>query len=240
MYRAEDRYFWFVAKHRLLSDLFRRELKSPSGLRMVDIGCGTGGFLANASDWVTAVGVDVDSVALKFCRRRDLRLLIRGEINFAPLAADSFDAAVASDLIEHLDDDAAAVRELYRVIAPGGVAILTVPAMPWLWGPHDVALGHKRRYNRRMLGRLLYDAGFCDIKLFSYMSAPTPIIAAVRIIQKFSKSGEAPETISYQLPGFINRLLLALLDTERLLVLRGFDFFIGTTLVAVARKGIKQ
>jgi len=237
MYRAEDSYFWFVAKDRLLCDLLRRESKSSKNHRVADIGCGTGGLCARVSEWTKPVAIDSDATALKFCRRRNLNSLMQAQVENLPLESDSFDALIASDVIEHLDDDAAAVEEMYRAVSPGGAVILTVPAMPRLWGPHDLALGHKRRYTRKLLKRLLCDAGFNKVRIFSFMSTITPLIATVRLIEKYFKTAKPQETISYELPAFINSLLLVLLDFERFLARNGIDLFIGATLVAVAHKG---
>ena len=236
MYRAEDRHFWFVAKRRLLNDLLLHELNSMGKPRILDVGCGTGSLLASLSGYSTGVGIDPDAIAMEFCRRRGLKLLARGVIENLGLASDSFDAVLSSDVIEHLDNDLAAVKEIYRVLAPEGFAIITVPAIPWLWSSHDLALGHKRRYTRRSLKRLLFDAGFKEIKVVSFMSATAPMVILVRLFRKLAGISNSGETMTYDIPYPVNRLLLWVLDIERRLVIGGFDLFIGTTLVAIVRK----
>ena len=236
MYRAEDRHFWFVAKHRLLNDLLLRESKSPEKPRILDAGCGTGSLLASVSDYSIGVGIDPDAIAIEFCRKRGLKLLVRGVIENLGLASGSFDVVLSSDVIEHLDKDVEAVKELYRVLAPGGSAILTVPAIPWLWSSHDLALGHKRRYTRRLLKQVLFEAGFKEIKVVSFMSATAPMVILVRLFRKLMRVSNAGETMTYDIPELVNHLLLWVLDIERKLVIGGFDLFMGTTLVAIARK----
>jgi len=236
MFAAEDAYFWFVAKHRLLADLLARELECVEKPRVLDAGAGTGGFLSCLGDRFRGYGLDSEFEALRLCRQRRLDLLVRGRVENTGFKNDSFNAVVVSDVIEHLDDDLAAVREVYRILAPEGVAVFTVPGMPWLWSAHDEALGHRRRYDRGRLQTLMTDAGFNGLKVFSYMSVTAPAVVATRFVRKIFGFENTDKTVEYELPEVVNRLLLGLLDIELKLVLRGYDLGIGTTLVALGRK----
>lgn len=236
MYFAEGTYFWFVAKHRLLNDLLRRRLRGERP-KVLDAGCGTGGLLSILTNWSEPVGIDLDAGAVEFCRRRGLSRVARGDTGRIPFASGSFDGVVSSDVIEHLEDDRAAIDELYRVMVTGGFLIVTVPGMPRLWSSHDVTLGHKRRYGRGQLEKLLLDAGFDRVKVFSYTSFVAPLVIPLRLIGKIFKKGEGGSSVDYGINPAANKLLLKLLDIERFFVLGGADFRIGTTLVGVARKG---
>ena len=92
------------------------------------------------------LGVDFSPLALKACATRGLSELVRARAEAIPLASSSVDAIVATDILEHLDDDLAALEEFRRILKPGGQAVITVPAFQFLWSEHDVVLMHRRRY----------------------------------------------------------------------------------------------
>lgn len=236
MFEAEDRYFWFVAKHRLIADILRRELRAIVRPKILDVGCGTGGMIKFIADWSFAAGIDPNRDAIDFFRKRKIGNPIRGNIDNIPFAGGSFDAIIASDVLEHLDEDIVAARQLFRVLAPGAIAVITVPGIRWLWSSHDVALGHKRRYSKQTLEILLKKAGFERVEVFSYMSATAPLVVALRSVGNLIGYGKKNRTIDYKLPNLLNSSLLAILDIERKIVLRGIDLSVGATLVASARK----
>ncbi len=106
-----------------------------------------------------AEGVDVSPEALTFCRERGLDNVRQGEAERLPFADDSFDLITALDVVEHLDDDAAGLREMRRVLRPGGRALLFVPAFMFLWGVQDDVSNHRRRYTRSSLKKLVQESG---------------------------------------------------------------------------------
>jgi len=236
MYSAEGSFFWFVAKRGLIDDLLKRSVGKERP-RVLDAGCGTGGLLAALNGWSEAVGVDPAAEAVRFCRQRGLLRVARARVERMPFASGIFDGVVASDVIEHLEDDRAAVCELHRVLAVGGVLLVTVPGISWLWSPHDVALGHERRYARGRLKKLLVSAGFDEVRIFTYMNFIAPLVIPLRLMQKLLRKEKAPDSADYGMNPAANRFLLKLLEIERFLVVRGADFRIGTTIVGVARKG---
>jgi SAM-dependent methyltransferase len=104
-------------------------------------------------------GLDASPVAVKFCAEKGLGTTSLGDILAMPFATDSFDLTLATDVIEHVDDDLAALREIDRVTKPGGFVLITVPAFPSLWGLQDKVAHHKRRYRMRPLLETLRKAG---------------------------------------------------------------------------------
>jgi SAM-dependent methyltransferase len=151
--------------------------------RVLDVGCGTGATSAALAEFGRVFAVDLSAEAIRFAQSRGLET---AAMNAGALAISdqAFQLVVALDVIEHLEDDRAAMDELRRVLAPGGRILVTVPAYKWLWSSHDVANGHWRRYRRGELKRLLEVSGF-QVEVCSYvmMSMLLPA-AAYRLLER--------------------------------------------------------
>ena len=135
MRRLEDHYWWFVARRTLCIELWRRH--APRGL-VLDVGCGTGAVAQELSRETDVVGLDFTHLALRHAQGRGLTRLIQADGAKLPVRDASVAGVVALDIFEHIEDDTAAFAEAARVLQPGGVLVLSVPAYKWLWGPHDV------------------------------------------------------------------------------------------------------
>ncbi len=233
MYRTEKTYFWFVAKQRLIERLAAKYTANDDKIILLDIGCGTGANLESLGRFRDAWGLDHSEPALECCTRRGLTRLVRGSAGKLPLEDDTFELACLLDIIEHLPDDMAALAEAYRVLTPGGCLLVTVPAYPLLWGSHDRAMGHIRRYRKTDLAHMLRGSGFELVRLTHFMGLLFPLLLPVRLLQK--RLGSDTRTISYDLPDPLNRLLMRITDIERRLLDR-LDMPFGTSLVAVCRK----
>jgi len=236
MFKLEDTYWWFVARRELVRDLILRYRPARESISILDVGCGTGATLKAIEDLGVALGTDRSSEALRFCQARGISGLVRATAEELPVASRSVDVVLALDLLEHIQDDAAAAGELARVLRPGGVLLVTVPACPELWSEHDEALDHLRRYRATRLRRVLIDAGFEVQKLSPVITTLLLPIAALRLAQRMlpRKKG-SPETAFIIPPRPINWLLTAMLRIERLW-LRRFSLPVGVSLVAVARR----
>ncbi len=244
MYRLEDRHWWFLARR----DLLDRALKSypiyPTSTgtgrppRVLDVGCGTGGTMERLRTLGgEPVGVDVEPRALAFCRARGHTRLLLGSATTLPFTDAAFDAVVALDVLEHIADDAAAAREIGRVLAPGGALYISVPAYQSLWSGHDVALMHQRRYVARQLEQVLRESGGLQIERLTYVTgAILPAAWLVRRLQRLLRP-HAPPRADVALPHFalMNRLLRGILAVEGRIALKsGLPF--GLAVFAVARK----
>ena len=136
MYQIEETHWWFVGRRRIIESFLEhvcRDLKIDRP-RILDIGCGTGANLEMLSRFGEAEGVDVSLEALSFCRARGLQNVREGAAEHLPHEDESFDLITGLDVVEHLDDDLAGLREMRRVLRPGGRALLFVPAFMFLWG----------------------------------------------------------------------------------------------------------
>jgi len=238
MYALEETHFWCVARRNLALNVVRklrtaRPKESP--LRILDMGCGTGGMLERLHPMGEAWGIDVEPLALAFCRERlpDLRVAL-ASATALPFPANVFDTVVALDVLEHIEDHEAATREVFRVLRPGGTFIVTVPAYRFLWSRHDEALMHRRRYTATEMRTLLTGAGFAVPKLSYAVTSLLPVIAAVRFFSRW-KRDQVVRSDLQPLPTFANNLLRTVLETENKIV-AGSGLPFGVTVFAVAKK----
>ncbi len=237
MYRAETRFWWFVGKGLLLERLSERWLSKEGDF--LDLGCGTGANLDRMQGRGRWIGADSSPRAASFCTERGHRLLVTTEAQRLPFCDGSFEGVIALDLFEHLEDAGVAARELARCLCPGGRLIVTVPSYPFLWSPHDVAMGHVRRYSRKSLVPLLSESGLIILKVTNFLGLVFPPLALVRMAQKYR--GGSADTISYEWPLWANRFFVGIIKLE-LAWLSRFSIPWGTTLVAVCEKpgGLKS
>ncbi len=159
MYELESEHWWFWGKRRLMRRLLGDRLRPDRRARILDIGCGAGANALELSTCGDVTACDRSLDALAFVRSRGVADVVAAEAPALPFADGSFDVVTAYDVVEHIEDDLTFVRELARVLAPGGALAVHVPAWPFLWSRHDEVLEHKRRYTRRSLRRLLGETG---------------------------------------------------------------------------------
>lgn len=233
MYENEDRYWWYVSRRELVVDLARKIGLSPSA-RLIDVGCGTGAIASALGDVCQAAGVDFSTEALRFCRDRGLAGLVRGSAERLPLRDETLDAIVATDILEHLDDDVAALKEFRRALKPGGCAIITVPAYQFLWGEHDEALMHKRRYVPKLLADRARAAGF-EVEWISFSLCFLFPMALTRLLKRRAPGDRPPQAQIVPVPHWLNQALIRFQRWETRL-LRFLRLPWGLTVAAILRK----
>jgi SAM-dependent methyltransferase len=151
-----------------------------------------------------------------------------------PFAGGSFDLVCLLDVLEHIDDDRAALRRVRGLLRPGGRLLLTVPAYQWLYGAHDRAHHHRRRYSAADVRRRAREAGLETQRCGYFNTFLFPLVVARRIGQR---RGEATDSADAALPGpALNRLLHTVFSSERWLVPR-LLFPFGTSVLAVLARG---
>lgn len=236
MFELEDHYWWFVGRRRLALALAKKfEAPGPEGLDLLDVGCGTGAVLAAVEGTRLRVGVDMTTLALERSQTRSLTDLAKGDATALPLSDNSFDVTIALDIFEHVEDDVAALAEVSRVLRPGGILVLSVPAFMSLWGPHDVALHHFRRYRKRQMVERLEAVGL-RVEFSSYaVFLLFPVVVVARFFEKRQK-GPAKANLPVVTP-FVNRSLIRLLSLESWILSKlGVPLPWGSSVVIVARK----
>jgi SAM-dependent methyltransferase len=235
MYEVEESHWWFVGRRRILSSFVERIVENLKSVRprILDVGCGTGANLEMLGAYGDAEGVDVASEALKFCHSRGLERVKQGQAEQLPYQPESFDLVTGLDVVEHLDDDLAGLRELHRVLRPGGRALLFVPAFMFLWGVQDDISHHRRRYTLSSLRNVVTRAGF-DVERMSYVNITffLPILLG-RMLMRFT--GFRPESENNLTIGFLNGVLGRILGAEATF-LRFMNFPFGVSAICVARK----
>jgi SAM-dependent methyltransferase len=235
MYEVEGKHWWFAGRRRIIAEFVGRvcrEMKEPQP-RILDVGCGTGANLQMLSQFGAAEGVDVSSDALDFCRSRGLTRVKQGAAEHLPFADAAFDLVTGLDVVEHLDDDIAGLREMRRVLRPAGRVVLFVPAFMFLWGVQDDISHHRRRYTLPELKQKLRDSGL-KVERASYANitffVPILIGRTLMRLTGFRPSSENNLTI-----GALNGLLGRVLGAENWW-LRRLKFPFGVSIVCVARR----
>lgn len=222
-------YWWYRARARLLRAALGRFLGTPE--RVLDVGSADGpsvGWMRGDHQHVT---VDVLPHGL-----------VPGEgvcasVLALPFPDGAFDVVSAFDVLEHCEPEAAAMRELTRVLAPGGRLLMSVPAYGWAWTDHDVRAGHHRRYTRGRLLRTVRTAGLRPRRVTYAFSAVFPFFVAERLLRRVSRArGAAPRPLT-PVPPALDRLLMRLCGVDER-VLAGRDLPFGSSvLVAAAKDG---
>jgi SAM-dependent methyltransferase len=221
---VEDRHWWYAERRAIL-----RRLASPvtTGAWALDVGAAGGGntrVLADAGFRSVAVEYGAEGAAVAHSRGVTV---VRGDATRLPFRDESATVMVAFDVLEHIDDDGAAARELARVLMPGGHVLVAVPAGPALWSAHDEAVGHVRRYTREALVGVLTAAGLEIDRVWSWNVLLRPMVRARR---RRSAGSDLDETAPV-----LNAVLRAVVVAERWLPVGRLP---GVTLMAVARRPV--
>lgn len=232
---VEDGLWYFRSLHGHV----RRELRKTMGEKghVLDAGCGTGGMILRLQQeepqWTWA-GIDFMPIACELARKRlgpgvDIRV---ASITELPFADASFDAVVSADVVCQVDNPEVAAREFFRVLRPGGVAIINVPAYMWMWSYHDDSCQTKHRYTRREMDTLLRDAGFVEGWTTHWNALPFPAVWAKRKL--FRSDKDTSDVKEY--PKIVDAGFGALMGVEHAWMELGGRWAWGTSVFAVARK----
>lgn len=256
MDEAEASHWWFVGRRAILEsflqdivkNLKRSSVQGPADvgaelsqdsrqdagdtLRILDVGCGTGANLEMLAQYGEAEGVDVSDDALEFCRKKGL-MVKKGLAEELPFADEAYDVVTALDVVEHLDDDIAGLKEMYRVLKKGGKTLIFVPAFMWLWGVQDDVSHHRIRYTKKQIIERLKKAGFTiNRATYANWTFFAPILAGRTLMRL---TGIKPESENNVNISALNGVFGRLFGAERIW-LKNFNFPFGVSIVIVANK----
>lgn len=240
MREVEDDFWWYTGFRRIYGALLDRFCPDQAHGRLLDAGCGTGAFMEFLRERYAPArlaGLDFSAEALRFCRERGFEDLVEASVVELPFPDESFDLVSSLDVLCHksIADDRVPLREFRRVIVPGGCLLLNLPAWPWLYSEHDVAVHTLRRYRRAEVIRKLREASLEPLWVTYANALLFPAVAAVRLLgqRNLAAEGEAKSDL-HPLPGALNSLLAGVLGVEAHAAGRVRMPF-GSSITAVAR-----
>ena len=230
MAELDTQHWWYRARRMVLADLIARQIKPPRDARILEIGCGTGHNLAMLGGFGTVDAIEIDPAAREIAANR-----LGRDVDDAPLPTlqgvndGGYDLVAVLDVIEHIEEDEAALRMIARKLRPGGRILITVPAHPWMWSAHDVVNHHHRRYTKKTLRRAIAAAGLRTDLLSYFNSLLFPLAAAARLAGRLTGKEDSDDKLP---PAPVNKLFEALFALERHAIGR-VPFPPGVSLVAI-------
>ncbi len=231
---AEDRHWWYRGRRTVLERVIAG-LALPAGARILDAGCGSGRNMVELARHGSVTGVELSQPSVELARARQSGEVIEGSVLELPFESDSFELVVSLDVIEHLEDDLGALRELHRVVAPGGALLVTVPAYPWLWSGHDEINHHYRRYTRRSLQSVARAAGWEQARTTYFNSLLLPVAIVLRLLERLSPRTTESSLDLWVPPAPLNWLLERPLALEAAVIGRGGRIPAGLSLLTLFR-----
>ncbi|MDI1335425.1 MAG: class I SAM-dependent methyltransferase [Lacunisphaera sp.] len=235
--RVERTHWYYAGKRVLVRAWIERAAGLTRASLLLDCGAGTGLFAEGMRDHCGVRVLDDHAESLAILRTRFAATeIIEGTATKIPLPAAAVDCVTVLDVLEHIEDHQAAVREIHRVLRPGGCVVATVPAMMTLWGYWDTALHHFRRYTAPELQALFPDADWEMVHLNYTNVVVFPAVWLVRRWQRWRDSGASSRMEDKVPPAWLNGFLQRLF--VRFGLMRGVRFPFGVSLLLVARKRV--
>ncbi len=236
IYEEELNHWWYRVRRKIVKDLLNVYVPSQIGdfkIKVLDIGCGCGAMIKELSELYDCYGIDISEAAVGYSRQRLIENIILGDVTKIPFKNESFDVVLAMDILEHVEQDQGAIREIKRVLRVGGCAIIFVPTFRFLWSVTDVISMHKRRYTLGNLSRKISESGLNIIRKTYFNSFLFLPICLIRIIVKLLR---LPMRSENNVGGkFMNRILYIIFYFESIL-LKHINFPFGVSAMIVCRK----
>ena len=235
----EQWHWWFRGRQRILESMLQYEHTGQTSHRIASLGCGP----VQGLDWLLplvgpngcVMGVDRDPVHGRPPQSDGIAFVV-GRAEAVPLASKAFDIVLALDVLEHLDDDVAGLLQAVRLLKPDGLLLVTVPAMPSLWGKQDIISQHRRRYTKQTLKGVFAQAGLPRPYVTYFNTILFPPVAAVRWSRRSMRlATDRGNDFEGNHPGAINDILAMIFSLERHLI-RRLPLPVGVSLLATLRR----
>jgi len=231
----EEDYWWNTGRKKIVCDLIKEQIKDIKNLEILDVGCGTGGTSTAFLKFGNVTGTDFSSLALKFAKNKGLTNVVRSSVTSIPFRSEKFDIITVLDVVEHVQEDKQVLKEIWRMLKPNGIVVVTVPAFQFLWSEHDIASMHVRRYNNSTIIKILKDSEFKIIRSSYFVSFLFPFIAAYRLLAKRKIKEPNPKCDLVKFPQPINNFFEKIMFFENRL-LKKVNLPFGLSIVCIAKK----
>ena len=191
----DSTHWWYRARREILSDYLTRYADLPGDARILEIGCGTGHNLPMLARFGSVEAIEIDPAARRIASER-----LGQPVGDAPLPAlpgierEAYDLVAVLDVVEHIEDDVAALAAMKSLLKPGGKVLIAVPAHQWMWSAHDTVNHHHRRYSKATLTKAIRDAGLKSAKLTYFNSLLFPLAAAARVAGRLTGRDDSDDS----------------------------------------------
>jgi len=233
----EDGHYWFRARRHIIARLLRF---TPKTAKIIDIGCSGCAMLADlaSAGFSHLFGLDVSETAIGICQKRGFQSTHVADGASTGYGPGAFEVAIASDILEHMQEDAAAIREWARILNKDGTLIIFVPAHRYLWSKHDAANQHFRRYRKNELKSVVEENGFYIERIGYWNFCLFFPVLFTRGIQRLlvRQSVVSGADNLYRVNPTLNKVLFSLLALENKLMALGIQMPIGVSLFCIAKK----
>jgi SAM-dependent methyltransferase len=238
LYRLEETFWWFAGMRRITDAVLERRFKLHTGLKILDAGCGTGFNIIHTSQkWSgnAVFGLDISADAIAWTHKRGVDCLCQASVTAIPFPAATFDLVSSFEVISQGTHPPVekGLREMQRVLRPGGLLLVRVPAFRWMRSSHDMDVDTNRRFTRRELEREVRTAGM-KLEWISYANCFLFPTAIVRRLLKGMGIGGGSDV--RPLPGFIDAALRGILSLEAFVFRAGLRLPFGLSIVCLARR----
>lgn len=195
MAEHDSTHWWYRARRDILADYLTREGRLPEKARILEIGCGTGHNLPMLAAFGDVDAIEIDPAARAIAGQR-----LGKPVGDAPLPElpgvprGHYDLIAVLDVVEHIEDDVAALAAMRECLAPGGKILIAVPAHQWMWSAHDVVNHHHRRYSKKTLLAAIRKAGLMERGLTYFNSLLFPLAAAARVAGRLTGRDDSDDS----------------------------------------------
>lgn len=234
LYRIESGHWWYKVRRNMVFSLVKQYgFNFGKDIKILDAGCGTGLLLKELKEIGVCCGIDISQKAADFCKKRGIINVHVADVVNIPHPDNKFDMVIALDVLEHIKIDEEAIREIYRVLKPQGVAIIAVPAFMFLWGVTDIISHHNRRYTLSELRKKVKKENFSIIRASYFNTFLFPFIALVRLVVRWLRVPVKSE--GGKSKGIVNSVLFLVFYVESIL-LRYVNFPFGVSAMIICKK----
>ena len=235
-FHLERNHWWFVVRSRIIKALIQKNFNTKLSIETLNVGIATGATSIMLESFGDVVSSEFDKETCEFVEKEIGIKVIQASVTELPFESDRFDMVCAFDVIEHVEDDQKAILELERVLKPGGLMVLTVPANMSLWSEHDMINHHFRRYEKRGLSKLLSGTKMCPMYLSYFNTLLFPAIKCARWLNSFKSKKEKPQSdFDIPTPTWLNHVLAFIFSLE-IPLLKRIKFPFGVSLILLAKK----